>query len=141
MKLVSKEILKDEYYQTCSNILTKRLIYSNTKTGGLVNYYQTTYAVNHNVAPYLNYNEIMQMTKNILYRGKGIVISKKKKNITIMENHRGFFFEKKLLLDSPSFLGVTAHLTPSKYISNKNNLKPLIKNNRRFVIKIRKIKS
>ena len=57
-----------------------------------------------------------------------------------MENHRGFFFEKKLLLDSPSFLGVTPNLTPSKYISNKNNLKPLIKNNRRFVIKIRKIK-
>ena len=141
MKLVSKEILKDEYYQTYPNILTKRLIYFNTKTGGLVKYYQTTLAVNHNVVPHLNYNEIMQMTKSILYRGKGIVISKKKKNITVIENHRGFFFEKKMLLDSPSFLGITPHLTLSKYISNKNNLKPLIKNNRRFVIKIGKIKS
>ena len=79
MKLVSKEILKDEYYQTYPNILTKRLIYFNTKTGGLVKYYQTTLAVNHKVVPHLKYNEIMQMTKSILYRGKGIVISKKKK--------------------------------------------------------------
>lgn len=101
MKLVSKEILKKEYYQSYPHILTKKLIYFNTKTGTLANYYQTSFAFNNNVAPHLYLNKIMAMSKDVLYKGRGIVISKKKKNITIMENHRGFFFSKKFTFGLP----------------------------------------
>ena len=141
MKLVSKEILKKEYYQNYPHILTKKLIYFNAKAGSLANYYQTSFAFNNNVAPHLHLNKIMTMSKDVLYKGKGIIISKKKKNITFIENHRGFFFQKNILLDSPSFLGTSSNLGFSKYISFKNNIKHLIKNNTRFIIKIKKIKS
>ena len=58
-----------------------------------------------------------------------------------MENHRGFFFQKNLLLDSPSFLGIGHNSDFSKYTSYKNNIKHLLKNNVRFTIKAKKIKS